>query len=175
MLMNTRIFLVVMLAVMLGACSSTGGSKKTTAAAGEGSGSGSNNEVSTFGAGEGRGAGMSELDDPNSPLSTRIIYFEYDSSEIQERYREVVAAHADYLVKNPNVVVSLEGHADERGSREYNLALGERRALAVKRQMTLLGAQASQVRTMSYGEERPIESGHDDNSWSQNRRVELVY
>ena len=73
MLMNTRIFLVVMLAVMLGACSSTGGSKKTTAAVNEGSGSGSNNEVSTFGAGAGSGAGMSELDDPNSPLSTRII------------------------------------------------------------------------------------------------------
>jgi peptidoglycan-associated lipoprotein len=106
-----------MLAVMLGACSSTGGSKKTTAAVSEGSGSGGNSEVSTYGAGEGAGSGMSELDDPNSPLSTRIVYFEYDSSEIQERYREVVAAHADYLVKNPNVVVSLEGHADERGSR----------------------------------------------------------
>ena len=171
--MKTRLFLIVLLTVLLGACSSTGGSKQQpSASVDDRSGAG---DVSTYGASEGSGTGMSELDDPNSPLSTRIIYFEYDSSDIQERYRDVVEAHANYLVNNPNVVVALEGHADERGSREYNLALGERRALAVKRQMTLLGAAASQVRTVSYGEERPVESGHDDYSWGQNRRVELVY
>lgn len=174
--MKIRLFLVVLLAALLGACSSTGGSKQQpSASVDDRSGAGDNGDVNTYGAGEGSGADMSELNDPNSPLSTRIIYFEYDSSDIQERYRDVVEAHANYLVNNPNVVVALEGHADERGSREYNLALGERRALAVKRQMTLLGVAASQVRTVSYGEERPVESGHDDYSWGQNRRVELVY
>jgi len=84
----------------------------------------------------------------------------------------------DYVVAlagNPNTVITLEGHADERGSREYNLALGERRAYAVKSQMTLLGAGDNQIKIVSYGEERPALEGHDDNAWSKNRRVELHY
>jgi peptidoglycan-associated lipoprotein len=118
---------------------------------------------------------MSSLDDPQSLLAVRIIYFEYDSSDIKSEDRATIEAHAAYLVANPNTNVTLEGHADERGSREYNLALGERRAQTVKRQMTLLGASPNQISTVSYGEERPAIEGHDDYSWSQNRRVEIIY
>ena len=115
------------------------------------------------------------LDDPNSPLSVRIIYFDYDSANIRRDFDDTVAAHAAYLAANPSETVTLEGHADERGSREYNLALGERRALAVRRQLVLLGAAADQVTAVSYGEERPAVDGHDEQSYGLNRRVELVY
>ena len=118
---------------------------------------------------------MYELDDPQSPLSVRIIYFEYNSDEIRSEYRSTIEAHAAYLSQNPSTTITLEGHADERGSREYNLALGERRAQSIKQQMTLLGADSSQIRLVSYGEERPAIDGHDEASWQQNRRVEILY
>jgi len=115
------------------------------------------------------------LDDPSSPLSDRTIYFDFDKSEVKPEYRALVEAHAQYLAGNPQATVTLEGHADERGTREYNMALGERRANAVLRLMTLLGASGQQIRTVSYGEERPAAVGHDDSAWSKNRRVEIVY
>ncbi len=120
-------------------------------------------------------SGFDALDDPQSPLSIRIIYFEYNSNEISSEYRSAIEAHAAYLSRNPSTSVTLEGHADERGSREYNLALGESRALAVKQQMLILGASSSQIRLVSYGEERPAVDGHDESSWQQNRRVEILY
>ncbi|MCZ6804084.1 MAG: peptidoglycan-associated lipoprotein Pal [Proteobacteria bacterium] len=120
-------------------------------------------------------SGFSQLDDPQSPLSVRVIYFEYNSSEIRSEYRSTIEAHSAYLSQNPDTTVTLEGHADERGSREYNLALGERRALGVKRQMVILGTSSSQIRLVSYGEERPEIDGHDEASWQQNRRVEILY
>lgn len=134
-------------------------------------------EMGAEGQGVGDSAGFqgSALNDPSSPLSQRIIYFEYDSSEVQEQYRGVVEAHAGYLGQNPETLVTVEGHTDDRGSREYNLALGERRAEAVRRQLVLLGASAGQVRTVSYGEERPAVEGQDESAWSQNRRAELQY
>ena len=116
--------------------------------------------------------GGSSLD---ATMSGRVIYFEYDSSEVLPQYRSVVEENAAYLAGNPNVVATLEGHADERGTREYNLALGERRALAVKSQMTLLGAGDNQIKVVSYGEERPALEGHDESAWSKNRRVEIRY
>lgn len=131
--------------------------------------------ATTFGADSDRLGDIDELDDPQNILSTRTIYFDYDSSEIQAVFREVVEAHSNYLLEHPERTVVLEGHADERGSREYNLALGERRAQAVKRQMSLLGVPGSQIRTTSYGEERPVVDGHDEDAWSQNRRVEIIY
>jgi peptidoglycan-associated lipoprotein len=104
-----------------------------------------------------------------------VIYFDYDSANIRPEFNETVAAHAALLAANADISVTLEGHADERGSREYNIALGERRALAVRRQLVLLGASAAQIRAVSYGEERPAVEGHDEQSYSLNRRVELVY
>jgi peptidoglycan-associated lipoprotein len=118
---------------------------------------------------------MIALDDPQSPLSVRIIYFEYNSDEIRSEYRSTIEAHASYLSQNPNTTITLEGHADERGSREYNLALGESRALSIKQQLLILGASSSQVRLVSYGEERPAVDGHDESAWQQNRRVEILY
>lgn len=115
------------------------------------------------------------LDDPASPLSQRVVYFDFDSSEIKPEDREIVEAHAQYLVDHPNATVVLEGHTDERGSREYNIALGERRAKAVRRFVGLLGASDMQIRTVSYGEERPAELGHDESAWQLNRRVEIDY
>lgn len=128
-----------------------------------------------YGVDDAESGAMSALDDPQSQLYIRTIYFEYDSSEIQFDYRSIIEAHANYLVANPNTVITLEGHADERGSREYNLALGERRALTVRQQMVILGVDSSQIRTVSYGEERPALDGHDESSWSKNRRVEIIY
>lgn len=118
---------------------------------------------------------FSELDDPQSALSIRIIYFEYNSNEIRSEYRSTIEAHAAYLSQNPSTTITLEGHADERGSREYNLALGESRAQKVKQRMLILGTSSSQIRLVSYGEERPAIDGYDESSWQQNRRVELLY
>ncbi len=115
------------------------------------------------------------LDDSSSPLGVRTIYFEFDSSDVPESGHIIIEAHARYLSNHSGALITLEGHADERGSREYNIALGERRADAVRKLMTLLGASDPQIRTISYGEERPAADGHDDSAWSLNRRVEIVY
>jgi peptidoglycan-associated lipoprotein len=104
-----------------------------------------------------------------------VIYFEYDSSEIRSEYVPVVAAHASYLTKYPNALVRLEGHTDERGSREYNIGLGERRAQTVRRALQIQGVADSQITTVSYGEERPAVEGADEAAYAQNRRVEISY
>jgi peptidoglycan-associated lipoprotein len=104
-----------------------------------------------------------------------IVYFDFDSSEIRAEYVPVVAAHAAYLVKFPTGRVRLEGHTDEKGSREYNIGLGERRAQTVRRALMLQGVAEAQITTVSYGEERPAVEGSDDAALAQNRRVELVH
>jgi peptidoglycan-associated lipoprotein len=112
----------------------------------------------------------------NAELLRQItIYFDYDSSEIRSDFTQMIQAHARQLAANPNMRVRLEGHADDRGSREYNIALGERRAQAVRQALQLQGASGTQLSTVSYGEERPVALGHDEGSWAKNRRVELVY
>lgn len=177
--MSIRFVLVILLAVFLYGCESTEEKQDEVTIEDQGRSidaeSAEADGAQAYGAEEEERSAMSELNDPNSPLSTRIIYFEYDSSEVQPEYRSVVEAHAAFLANHPDQSVTLEGHADERGSREYNLALGERRAESIKQQMTLLGASSSQIRTVSYGEERPAVDGHDDYAWSQNRRVEILY
>lgn len=115
------------------------------------------------------------LDDPNSLLAKRVVYFDFDKSDIKGDFRDVIQAHAEYLASHSDVSVTLEGHADERGTREYNIALGERRANAVQQMLTLQGASASQIRVISYGEERPAALGHDEDAWSLNRRAEFIY
>jgi peptidoglycan-associated lipoprotein len=104
-----------------------------------------------------------------------VIYFDYDRSSIRGQYTGVISSHAQYLASNPSVAVKLEGHADERGSREYNIALGERRANSVRSQLMFNGVNQNQIRVVSFGEELPISLGHNESSWSQNRRVEFVY
>ena len=134
--------------------------------------------------GDGSAAGSAEqeqaaialrLKDPNSPLSKRIILFDYDSSAIRDEYRGLLEAHAEFLKSNPASKVILQGHADERGSREYNLALGQRRSESVFKAMSLLGVPELQMEAVSLGEEKPIAEGHDEESWAQNRRTEILY
>jgi peptidoglycan-associated lipoprotein len=114
------------------------------------------------------------IDDPSSPLSKRVIYFDYDSDLVRDEYRPILEAHAAYLAERGGRA-TLEGHTDERGSREYNLGLGERRGQSVQRVMSILGASGEQVRVVSFGEERPAADGQDDSAWALNRRVEIVY
>lgn len=116
-----------------------------------------------------------DLNDPASPLSQRTIYFEYDSSDIQPQFLPILRAHASYLAADSAASVTLDGHADERGTREYNLALGDQRAGAVRGFLRAEGVPNSRVRTMSYGEEHPVDPDHDESAWALNRRVELVY
>ncbi len=115
------------------------------------------------------------LDDPQSPLSQRVFYFEFDSSELSEQALETLKAHGEYLATHPERTVIIEGHTDERGSREYNLALGENRAESVARVLKLNGAAEDQIETVSYGEEKPAAMGHDEQAWAENRRAELIY
>lgn len=128
-----------------------------------------------YGVDEGGPLDIKALDDPNSPVSVRVIYFELDSVQVSNEDREVIGAHARLLSSNPDVTVVLEGHADERGTREYNLALGERRAKAVQQLMVLQGVAPDQVQVISFGEERPVALGHDEEAWHLNRRVEILY
>lgn len=116
-----------------------------------------------------------EFNDPASPLFQRVIYFDYDNSDILPQFVEVLRAHAMYLSTNPRTGLMLEGHADERGTREYNLALAEQRATTVRRFLLAEGVASGQVETFSFGEERPAQRGHDEESWALNRRVQLIY
>ena len=120
-------------------------------------------------------AGRDALHDPSSPLSKRSVYFDFDSFSVKDEYRPLVEAHARYLAQNRNARLTVQGNADERGSREYNIALGQKRAEAVKRMMEVLGVQDSQVETVSFGKEKPKAVGHDEAAWAQNRRDDLVY
>ncbi len=108
-------------------------------------------------------------------LAKRRVHFEFDSSALDEANRRIVEAHARYLVANPSLRVTLEGHADERGTREYNLALGERRAQSVERVMRVLGVAGNRLNTVSYGEEKPLAPEHNESAWALNRRVEIIY
>jgi peptidoglycan-associated lipoprotein len=115
------------------------------------------------------------FDNSESLLSKRVIYFDFDKSEVKSEYRAIVAAHAAYVSAHGSARVTLEGHADERGTREYNLGLGERRGNAISGLISAAGAMGSQLDTVSYGEERPVCRVSDENCWWQNRRVEIVY
>ena len=126
-------------------------------------------------AAEGEGKMMDPLSDPSSPLATRVIYFDFDSSVIKAEFKDVIIAHGNYLAGHPEAAVVLEGHADERGTREYNIALGERRAKAVEKLLTVQGVAPNQIQVISFGEERPVALGHDESAWSLNRRVEILY
>lgn len=108
-------------------------------------------------------------------LGQRTLYFDFDKSDIRPEFVDIIEAHARNLARNPSQRIVLEGHCDERGSREYNIGLGERRAHAVRRALLLQGVGAGQVSTISYGEERPADPGHNEAAWSRNRRVEIVY
>jgi len=115
------------------------------------------------------------FNDPNNPLSRRSIFFDFDSFVVKDDFRPVLEAHARFLVANPTRKVVLQGNTDDRGSREYNIALGQKRADAVRRAMVALGVAENQMEAVSFGEERPRNSGADESAFAENRRVDLVY
>ena len=168
---NSAGLALVLSALFFAGCSSTGSKDGGGAWLDAGVGSG----AMTMGASQGGSWSGSELDNPNSLLSTRTIYFDFDQSTIRSEFIDVLRTHAGYLNSNRSVVVTVEGHADERGSREYNIALGERRANTVKRFLEAEGVDSTQINTLSYGEERAAAYGHDEVSWAENRRAVLVY
>ncbi len=138
---------------------------------GESSGLDSDGSLSGSGLDDGSGEGSADFD----LLNQRVIYFEYDSSSLSEESRAVIEAHSQYLSSVPGTLVILEGHADERGTREYNLSLGEDRAQSVAALMRGYNVSGDDIQTISYGEERPVSLGSDESSWSLNRRVEILY
>ncbi len=152
----SRVLIIFLVAFGLAACQAT---KRTTAV---------DDDVSTSGTGD-EGVTQADL------LAKKRVHFAFDSAEIDEESRQIIEAHATYLMDNSEIKVRLEGHADERGTREYNLALGERRAKAVKRVMSVLGVGSGRIKVVTYGEEKPLDEGHDLAAWRKNRRVEIVY
>jgi peptidoglycan-associated lipoprotein len=118
-------------------------------------------------------AGM--LKDPNNILSKRSIYYDYDKFDVRDEYRGMVEAHAKYLRENPGTKILIQGNTDERGSREYNVGLGQRRSDGVKKMLILLGARENQIESVSLGEEKPQSEAHDEEAWSKNRRSDILY
>ncbi|MBD3670754.1 MAG: peptidoglycan-associated lipoprotein Pal [Gammaproteobacteria bacterium] len=171
-----QLFAIILLgAVLTSACQSTPEKGAGEGADGVGSGGQDGSQIEGRGAELGGGISTYSLEDPDSPLSKRVIYFDYDSASIKQEYRDIIEIHAQYLADHPDTQLVLEGHTDERGSREYNIALGERRANSVKKIMQLFGVTDAQLQTVSFGEERPVAPGHDETAWALNRRVELLY
>src|SRR5215212_1824628 len=118
--------------------------------------------------------GVDALKDPSNILSRRSVFFDYDSNVVKDEFKPLVTAHAKYLAQNRRKV-TIQGNTDERGSREYNLALGQRRADAVKQMMTLLGAPSAEIETVSFGEEKPRGQGNTEQAFAENRRADIVY
>ena len=196
MKLNKTLLALAMSTLLLSACSDTDEKDASLTDGSQNAASGIN-DASTSGLNKGSGmsgsemggsgmSGMSgsgdyastlgpEFNDPNNPLSKRTIYFMLDSSEVMPDFVPVIAAHAQYLIANPAQRITLEGNADERGSREYNIALGEQRAKSVASMMKVQGVSENQLEIVSYGEEKPAAFGSDEEAWERNRRVELVY
>lgn len=164
---------VVAVGLVLGGCAG-----KSTKNAGTGASSGSGittgSASDTSGAGTPVGGAVGSDDTSGLALTQRTVYFAFDSSDIDSSGQAVIARFAKYLVAHPTAKLRLEGHADERGTREYNVGLGERRANAVEAALVAGGASAAQVSVVSYGEERAADPGHDEAAWAKNRRVEIV-
>ncbi len=148
-------------AVAIAGCSST---EEATEDAGASAGTGTTATESVSTGGE-----------TSNLLSQRVVYFDFDKSAIRADAYEALQAHAQYLANHQGSTIRIEGHADERGTREYNMALGERRAKAVVSFLTANGAGGAQLEVVSYGEEKPVADAHEEGSWAQNRRAELVY
>ena len=174
--MNTtwRFLLALVIAVSISACKTTEPAPDTTDT--DATDTKPVAEVTTAAAPDPRDyTDARNFDNSESLLSKRVIYFDFDKSEVRSEYRAIVAAHAAYVSAHGSARVTLEGHADERGTREYNLGLGERRGNSISGLLSAAGAMGGQLDTVSYGEERPVCRVSDDSCWQQNRRVEIVY
>jgi peptidoglycan-associated lipoprotein len=180
--LKSLLLLIVSVSFLAACAGTTDATKDDSMVSGSASDSGSASEPSsssasamTSGTGSGSAWAGHALDDPDSLLAKRTVYFEFDDSVVLDEDRPILEAHAEYLSQNPSATITLEGHTDERGTREYNLALGEQRATSARQFMNLVGASGQQIRTVSYGEERPAALGHNEEAWAQNRRVEIIY
>ncbi|MEW5058372.1 peptidoglycan-associated lipoprotein [Cycloclasticus sp. 46_120_T64] len=167
-----KLLVSLCLSSALAGCSMFGGDEQ---AGGSAAINGSNGGASTTGLNGADNFTGHPLDNPASPLATKVIYFAFDSSAVEPQYEAVLAAHGAYLAANNGVAVIVEGHADERGTREYNVALSEKRAKTVQNLLSLQGAAGNQAEAVALGEEKPVVLGHDEKSWRLNRRVELIY
>ena len=171
--MKKNVYLLVMsvlLATVLAGCGSSPTAEQ------DGAPVESRDGVSTINAGEIGANGLPRvLTDPKSILSKRSVYFDLDSYSIKDEYRDLVAAHAKFLTQNPKFKVLLQGNTDERGSREYNLSLGQKRSDALKKALVLLGVNESQIESVSLGKEKPKNDGHDEAAWAENRRADILY
>ena len=176
MLKLDRLAVLFIAIFMVAACTTTGtGEGEDAGGAAAGSGTETGSGVETGGLSEDEMMMKNPLEDPDSPLSERVIYFEFDRSDIPQQYLDLLSKHAEYLVANPDMKIRLEGHADERGTREYNIGLGDRRAQSVRRILVFQGVDSDQVSTVSYGEERPAVDASNEQAYQKNRRVEIVY
>lgn len=173
--LNSVLLLIFAVAVLAACEGTTGTTKDDSALTSSGSSSSSSGSATTSATGSGSAWAGHPLDDPDSLLAKRTVYFDFDESVILDADRPILEAHSQYLSQNPGAAVTLEGHTDERGTREYNLALGEQRSISVRQFMSLLGASGQQMRTLSYGEERPAALGNNEEAWALNRRVVIVY
>ncbi len=173
--MDRLLKIVFVTGLMLGLAACAGPAKEGEGAAGAGSPAASGGDTRRAAEAGGPVDAKTLLSDPNSPLAKRVFYFDFDSAEVSAEDRAALRAHAEFLAAHPGISAVLEGHADERGTREYNMALGERRAKAVAKLLVLQGAARDQLQTISFGEERPVALGHDEEAWRLNRRVEILY
>ncbi|WP_163557117.1 peptidoglycan-associated lipoprotein Pal [Halomonas sp. NO4] len=175
---HARTLAIAFSLALIAGCSSTGGTQDGTmdgsrSGTGTGTGTAGTGQVSSSGIGT-DGERVGQQADGRIP-EVRTIYFDFDSDTIKSEFESVLTAHARYLRGNGGAEVVLQGHTDERGTREYNMALGERRARAVRRFLEVQGVSPSQVEVVSYGEERPAVGGHDDEAYAENRRVLFAY
>ena len=166
-----KIFAIAALCALLAGCPSTPIEDPDPSS----STAGGSNGGAVPGVGSGDPYPVEEIPDPNAGELGTVIYFDFDSSEVRDQDRELVARHAMQLNENSFYSVRLEGHADERGSREYNIGLGERRGQAVRQMLMIQGVTVSQIQTVSFGEERPEAMGSSESDYAQNRRVEIKY
>jgi peptidoglycan-associated lipoprotein len=162
-----------LLAALLAACSSTPKPEASGAAVEDRGADGSS--VARVDASQPAGSGIAALRDPKNILSKREVFFDFDSYVIREEAKGLVEAHARFLMGNPTMKMLIQGNADERGSREYNLALGQKRADAVKKAMALLGAKDGQIESVSLGEEKPRCAERSEDCYAQNRRGDILY
>ncbi len=177
-----RVVLIALLGALLAACASTstqraaaGVEEASPAAAGQ-PGAQAQGVAGKGVQGAGLGAqAVNPLKDPNNILSKRSVYYDFDQYDIKDEYKPIVEAHAEYLRAHPGIKVLIQGNTDERGSREYNVALGQRRAEGVKKMLILLGAQEGQIEAVSLGEEKPRDPGRSEAAYAQNRRSDILY
>ncbi|AYH45770.1 peptidoglycan-associated lipoprotein Pal [Azoarcus sp. DN11] len=170
-----KLLVPVLLATLLAACSSTGTFDKPADAAVDERSKGEGSGVATVTAPSAAGSGIAALTDPKNILSKRSVMFDFDSYVIKDEFRPLVEAHAKFLVQNPTMKMLIQGNADERGSREYNLALGQKRSDAVRKALTLLGAKEAQIESVSLGKEKPRCTESTEACYAQNRRGDMLY